>query len=268
MATKIDTIYETNNYDFFKPIEGNRPVDEKRVKRVMESIKSIGQLKIPVLINDKREIIDGQARGAACKRLNIPVYYVVQAGADIRDVRAANQNSTNWTVDNYISSYAETGNVSYRYLQILIERFRKTFGSSRVILYACKGAIMDTNKLKFGKLEISPEQYMHAEYLLTKLSEYVGIFKRIDGRREYYYYVLLFCMDDPEVDNNRLHEKVYMLQASLIPVSNMMQALEQIERVYNNKVRSKVFIKTNYIKAMDGRLGWYKAKYGEKEQEA
>lgn len=42
----------------------------------------------------------------------------------------------------------------------------------------------------------------------------------------------------------------------------MLQALEQIEEIYNNRIQKKVYIKTNYRKAMDDKYSWYNKRYG------
>jgi len=52
------------------------------------------------------------------------------------------------------------------------------------------------------------------------------------------------------------------MQAGLIPVTTIQQAFEQIEEAYNNRARTKVYIKTNYKKALDSKYSWYEQKYG------
>ena len=68
---KVTEIRETNNYDIFKNMLGNRELKDKNYKKLMRSINE-KQLIIPILVNEKFEIIDGQHRFSACKSLGKP----------------------------------------------------------------------------------------------------------------------------------------------------------------------------------------------------
>ena len=75
---------------------------------------------------------------------------------------------------------------------------------------------------------------------------------------------LNFCYSDSEVDHKRLYDKISALQANLIPVVTIQQAFDQIENIYNDHARNKVYIKTNYRKYLDDKLAWYSARYASK----
>ena len=55
-----------------------------------------------------------------------------------------------------------------------------------------------------------------------------------------------------------------MRQADLIPTSTTQQALDEIEKVYNNKARTKTYIKTRYRECLENKLPWYNARYGDR----
>lgn len=52
----------TTNLDMFKLMMNNRPVNQSRVKKIYQSMMNEGLLVIPILVNKKMEIIDGQHR--------------------------------------------------------------------------------------------------------------------------------------------------------------------------------------------------------------
>ena len=58
---KQQEIKRTLNYNLFTKIIGNRQLDPKNVKRIKESVESIG-LQTPIMVNYKHGIIDGQHR--------------------------------------------------------------------------------------------------------------------------------------------------------------------------------------------------------------
>ena len=84
----IGNILQTSEYEKFKVLGGNRRIDHSH--KVAESIKNHGQLLAPITVNEKFEIIDGQNRFEAFKRLNLPVQYIVSEGYGINECVAMN----------------------------------------------------------------------------------------------------------------------------------------------------------------------------------
>ena len=130
-------IYTTKNYDMFKPLIDNRDVKTRTTKKIIDSIKAVGYVTNPLICNEKMQIIDGQNRLEALKALGMPVDYVIEEGANIKHCRALNINQSNWTTMDWIKSYADGGNVSYRLLLNLINAFSDM--KLRVITFALVG---------------------------------------------------------------------------------------------------------------------------------
>ena len=254
----------TNDYDQFKKLPGNRAVEEPRINKIIKSINKVGYILSPIIVNEKYEVIDGQGRLEALRRLELPVYYLVVDGIGRTECIQMNINQTNWTVLDYISSYAELGSDSYKFLLQLIRTYGKTFRMS-VILYAMTHKVWHSvAQLKQGEFECTQENYERAQDMLSWLTKFCPIFSRLTGHTEFYYMALIFCRIDEEVDNTRLYGKLTALQAELIPVVNMLQALEKIEDIYNNRAQRKVYIKTNYRKYLDDKYDWYESRYADK----
>lgn len=108
-------IYETTDYDQFVQLLGNRPVDETHVKRLMRKIEREGNLtpEHPIQVNEKREVIDGQHRLEALKRLGMPVYFEERHGLNIDNVASLNTGNKNWTWQDYAQHWASRGNTNY-----------------------------------------------------------------------------------------------------------------------------------------------------------
>jgi len=64
----------TSDYSRFNTVRGNRKVYPLQVAKLLLRIKARGQ-KVPVLVNEKMEIIDGQHRVEVCTQLQIPALY-------------------------------------------------------------------------------------------------------------------------------------------------------------------------------------------------
>lgn len=263
----METAYKvmvTNDYEMFKELQGNRQVLESRVKKIIKSIDDVGYVLNPLIVNEKYEVIDGQGRLKALRQLEMPVYYIIVEGIGLKECQSMNINQVNWGIYDYIYSYAQIGNESYIDLLRLVDTFKKNFRLT-VVLYALTGKI-DSNSyaIKEGDFKCTREDSKNANESLSWLVQFNSIIERLPGHTEFYYMALLFCRSDPEVDNNRLFEKMTLLQANLIPVTTIQQALEQIESIYNDHARNKVYIKTNYRKFLDGKYGWYEGRYGDK----
>ena len=113
----------TNEYDKFKKLKGNRAVTEKRKEKIKNSILKVGYITSPILVNDKYEIIDGQGRFEALKELQLPIEYIIQDNIGITECVAMNIHQTNWSLLDYIQSYADKGIQSYQYIVDLMKEF-------------------------------------------------------------------------------------------------------------------------------------------------
>ena len=91
---------------------GNRELKDKNYKKLIRSM-SEKQLIIPILVNEKLEIIDGQHRFNACRSLQLPVYYYIIPGYEIEDVKRANLVSCNWGLDDYLNLHIQLEKKQY-----------------------------------------------------------------------------------------------------------------------------------------------------------
>lgn len=116
-----NVIQETENYDIFKRLPGNRAVHEGLVQQLMESFSEKPQLMIarPILVNEKMQIVDGQHRKTAAERLGKRIYYMVVPGLTTTDARLLNALQKNWTLMDYAQSFAEEGRPDYlRFMEL------------------------------------------------------------------------------------------------------------------------------------------------------
>lgn len=119
----MNKILTTENYSIFKKLPENRDVvDDAKVKRLMKDIQEHGLLN-EILVNDRMQVLDGQHRLEALKRLNMPVSYRIINDAALPEVIALNNTQTRWNTNNYIDAYARQGDSSY----LALERWCKEY---------------------------------------------------------------------------------------------------------------------------------------------
>ena len=179
MDAKNGIIYRTTDYSKFKRLDGNRKIPSSRVSKIVNSIKKVGYILSPILVNEKYEVIDGQGRLEALKQLGMPVDYIISCGIGIEECVAMNIYQTNWTMTDYIESYAETGSMSYIYLLQLIRAFGKKL-QTKVIISAVTGKDeLPQNQIRNGDFVCTVADYNMATSILTYLLEFKPVIDRV-----------------------------------------------------------------------------------------
>lgn len=120
--TVFGNIMVTENYDMFKKIGGNRKINKANYAKIVKSMKE-EQLIIPIVVNERYEIIDGQHRFTACKDLGKPVYFYMVRGYGLDQVKRANIASSNWKKENYLDMFVAEGNEIYKEFEEIKERY-------------------------------------------------------------------------------------------------------------------------------------------------
>lgn len=268
MAKKAGVVCLTHKYEKFRWLSGNRDVPEQRIRKIIKSVKSVGQLMSPILVNEKWEIIDGQARYEAFKELGLPIPYIMQPGIGLQECIAMNINQTNWKVADYVHSYAETGDKSYIYLRNCMKAFPEY--SINVIANAIsrKTTIGGIPAIKKGYFSVDEEAYIGAMDSLGYLRMFGDVFKSVGGKTEAYLMAVLFANTLPQIDRTRLVEKVIANRIKLAPVSNVEQALGMLEDIYNDHCRNKVYLVTEFRKDSDSKASDYQKQYKERRETA
>lgn len=168
----------TNDYSIFKTLEGNRAVNDKRVKKIIESIQRVGWIHCPIIVNDKMEIIDGQGRLEALRRLGMPVEYMVVPGTTIDDCRAMNDTATTWVSREFVESFATTGNKSYQRLKQMMDMYEVDV---RIVLRAMNRAPKDMKKVKSGEFVMEDLDFGRGLKMLPIYKGYWKVMQRFNG---------------------------------------------------------------------------------------
>lgn len=244
---KQKTIQNTKDYLIFKKLEGNRPVVNRRVNKIIASIQNVGYITSPLIVNEKMEVIDGQGRLEALEQLKMPVEYIVHPGIGINECIAMNINQGNWSLKDYIESYATRGNKSYQRLEQLIKEY--PLANLDVIATAALRINKITGTMvKDGSLVLTEEQYDKA---VERLNYAYEIFDLVDktavrGGILNLIQVILYCYDYEEMDLKRLKEQVTKNIYVCRPWNNIDTCFNEIEELYNRNISKKVYFYTLY----------------------
>lgn len=247
---KSNTIYKTKDYNIFKTLHGNRGISDTRVKKIISSINAVGYVSSPLLCNEKLEIIDGQGRFTALKKLGLPVEFYVVPGLTIRECISLNINQENWKVIDFIESYATQGNQNYKYLLELTKRYPGM--PIRVLTYAIDGVIQNEKVIREGGIKCTAADYDRAAKALDYISSFNDLLHNapnMTGVLTWYYIVLLFTFNLPGIDNDEMYKRVQKNINLVTAAGNPSAAAKVLEAIYNKGKRSdRVYIENEYIR--------------------
>ncbi len=249
MDNTYAVVKKTNDYTKFHTLKGNRIVARTRVEKIIASIKEVGYVMNPIIVNERMEVIDGQGRLEALTELQLPVYYLIVPKAGIRECVAMNINQMQWTTIDYIRSYAERGNENYKALLSAIERFNPGV-PVRIIASVCANNLSYINdkELKAGNFEIKRWDW---ESVLGYLSKYVPYKRLVGGSWDNLMKVLQWVYDSKEVDRNIMYEQFKKYGRTAIgSISTTEDALDALESVYNYRKHGHTYLKQPYDEAV------------------
>ena len=228
----------TTDYSMFKTMPGNREVSSKRIESITKNVKMFGQLN-PIIVNENYEVIDGQGRLAACKLLEIPVWYIVCSGLTWEHCVAMNSTGVNWAIKNYIDAYADHGpkHVAEEY-----KKLKKIFGNSRYVHVITKQLLIKicandfsgknlTDRVKAGDFRFArPWEEIIA--IIEYIMQYTDILTRV-GRKEFIIPILVKCYEDRRINQDKLYRQCVRHQEKIHGIGNTKEALDMLNIVYN-----------------------------------
>ena len=228
-------VQQTKDYDLFKNIDGNRNVNDLHVRRLTKSMDE-KQLISPIIVNEKYEIIDGQHRFKSQQELNLPVYYMVIPGYGLEDVHRLNQNSKNWSLNDFLDGYCDLGKADYiKFKDFYVQYdFNLTVAFSIALNHPNGGSAWEL----FKSGDFVFDDYMGAierADKLTALKAYTDLYKDT-----YFVYAMLKMFKNPEFELTTFMQKLSFQNGALVKCRDVRTYITLIEEIYNYKSRNKV----------------------------
>lgn len=242
----------TKDYSKFKFLEENREITEQRVKKILDSISDVGYVINPILVNEKMEIIDGQGRFMALKRLGLPQYYIMQAGLGVEECRRMNLNQTNWTMMDYINSYAKSGSADYLRLKDLIATHSLKPYHVITMISGKNGSIIggnNRNLIMNGKFELPHEEYEKMKWILDYAEHFKDVAKQIGGKQDHFFIAIRYAYEHLTTPQRNCLEDVIKKNVSFIPsLTHVADYLKVFDSLYNRGKRkpSRISLEVNW----------------------
>tara|TARA_R100000734_G_scaffold5111_1_gene4475 strand:+ start:169 stop:882 length:714 start_codon:yes stop_codon:yes gene_type:complete len=234
----INQVYETKDYDLFKFIHGNRNVNNLQLDRLEKSI-SEQYIQVPIIVNEKYEIIDGQHRFTVLKSLKKPIYFIKVDGLGMSEVHRLNTINKNWTLEDYMNSYCNKGLSEYLKFKAFKDRYKFSYAECLKLLVDHANT-NNQEKFRQGKFKIKSLEYAehNAQIILSYEKYYDGV------RRRCFVAAILDCLKLKDFKHRTLLKKMSYQSQKISHQSSKEDYLRIIEKIYNFNTKNK--IRLNY----------------------
>lgn len=242
-------IHCTKKYENFQFYKCNRDIYDAHVQTFIDDKTFPDKFQTsPIVVNSDFMIIEGQHRFTAAKKLNIPIYYIIDENATDEDIKIRNTNVKPWKIHDHIKFYSEKGIKSYQYLSGFMKEYKITPSFLCCILRVLdKRHFAIFEKFRSGLLDI--ENYV--DLIREFLSIYVPVIKKCRHRRgveanslfskSYVQTFFYYFVKDRE---NVFDKAIKKLEESHVPLtyySSLKDAKEGIKKISSWR-KPKVYI--------------------------
>lgn len=250
----VAEVYLAYDYSIFKRLEGNREVVARRKAKILNSIKNVGYVRNPIIVNRNLEIIDGQGRFEALKELGAPIEFVFADNAGLEECVALNLGQTNWKPIDYVKSYAQQGNENYILFLETLESYpciqlQVLYGiATNTINYGGAG----TKTMKNGDLKFTGAWKDEIEPSLQFLTDYDKVVKEINGYQRVISTGIAWVINNTKVDVKRLGKIIANKYPIIKPVITGDMFLNDLSNIYNKGLSAKncMYFDTEYKMAL------------------
>ena len=225
------------NYKMFKFIKGNRPLVATKVKKLIADYESGLDLfpYCPILINKDNYVIDGQHRLEACKKLKLPVYFIIIPQVTILQIAQMNATATRWKASDFFNCFIETGNPDYTTLQLFKEKYSLSINQAVSLLMfgVAAGGGSPAEQFRTGKFVVNHAE--RANKIMKAVNDYNQVAdKQILTDRDFIRCIQVLLSSDL-YKHKDVVEKLNRIKCKIEKKASYKDYIFQIEALFNTK---------------------------------
>jgi hypothetical protein len=117
-------LQKTKDYHIFKLRDSNRDISELHVKKLIDAISLENNLHLhPIIVNINWEVIDGQHRLLAAKKLGLFIYFIKDDNVSNNHIVTSNVNQNKFKNIDYVKYYCkEEKNINYIMFDMMMKK--------------------------------------------------------------------------------------------------------------------------------------------------
>ena len=236
-AIKVEA---TNDYELFNLVKSNRPINQRHLKRLVNSIKEKNMLKFyPIQVTCEGKVLDGQHRLEAAKKLNLPIYYmIVDESVTIADIAMSNHATKTWTRADYLHHWCERSEQHYIALRDFVSKH--DWMSVSVGMAVCSG--IASHKRMSDAMQ---QDFVDGAFRIVDMRFATMFASAINDFRKYVtfatdrFFMAAICilLRKENYDHSRMIHKMEIAGGRLLRSPDIDNYLRQLEEIYNFKAR-------------------------------
>lgn len=250
--SQVATVYETSDYDAFHRLDENRIVTDARAAKLAASI---GEKEIlnPIIVNESMEIIDGQGRYEALKRLGKPIKFLIAAGTSVDDCRRMNRYNSKWTATEWVLSYMKNSDPVIRDNYTRLENMRKETGLSYSIILKLSGHTPyakgpDGNRFEAGKISFSEEAAERVREIHSAGLDIMNALLVTKSTNQTFWTAVGIVTRTEGYDHERMLRNCAKQRSTYQQMASTKAQLIEFSRIYNYKAGSKKTFFEDYLR--------------------
>tara|TARA_R110001606_G_scaffold389707_1_gene556045 strand:- start:81 stop:854 length:774 start_codon:yes stop_codon:yes gene_type:complete len=232
-------VFITEDLDRFELMRGNRPPNPQHVEHLAKNIEKFGMLCNPILVNEDMQVIDGQHRLLAAKKIGVSIYYIIVKGYNLEQVKALNLKQKNWTKIDFLNSYADMGIESYVFIRQFMQRHLFILNTCLILLEARASTNTyrgtgTSGKFKEGTVKLGDikKAELYAEQLKI-LQSYHNLKGRFNA-------IMITILKNKNFVFSEFLSKLKLQPTALVECATGEQYKQLIEHIYNYRRHNKV----------------------------
>jgi hypothetical protein len=240
-------VYSTTDYQRFRMIEGNRPLNEGKIKKIIKDIEDgIDVLEYyPIQVYERGNLLDiddGQHRFYIARKLRRPVHYILMRSTlHLSEIAKVNSNVEKWNSKDFINCYVQLNNENYVQLRDFLDKYGLSTTLSVQLLEKgnpdLAGLGGGSEKFQRGEFEV------HCLEEADKLAAVATKFSGFKGWKSRSFFIALYkIMVAEKINIKDLVSKVVKNIDKLEPREGYKGYIENLESIYNLGRKDRVII--------------------------
>jgi hypothetical protein len=225
-------VYTTEAYDEFVLVKANRAVVEKTVRKIMDSML-IRVEHAPILVNEKGELMDGQHRLEAYRRLKYPITFEMIDGLKVENIRRLNAIQKEWKIMDHLHAGAVEDELSYKWLHnfCTVHNIQPT---TAIVLLKGSAAysVVVSEAIRSGKFTCSKEERASAAERMAILEKFRGYSKATSKN---FAHALVRVLEHPQINVKKLVSSFLTRYKQVLAgiAGSYEQYMFQLQEMYN-----------------------------------
>jgi len=256
MTSIVVEIFKTKDYDQFKKMKGQRPLNYKKVEALMRAIDvNVGNIQ-PILVYSDMTVWDGQHRLEACKRLGAPVEYKVTEN-NVNNAVVINNTATKWRTLDYLnySMHNTLDKEDADIVRVLLNKVSyyesKGMPQQSVLRFIAGGTIAKVTQFSINIADnLSINMIDDKCYMLNILVETISNITSVKAiklmKSSMFLGILNVLYFNSKFDFKLLASKIITNEDKMYVCSTSDSCIELIEHIYNYRSRAKLDISSWY----------------------